>query len=213
MSVLSTKRFLRSFVKESKHQFQMKIYFILLTCLLTTSFMTAQKSENIIPYHELPEYSENFTAGTMAARMVDALGFRFYWATEDLKESDMAYKPSIDVRSTGETVDHILDLSYVVLNSTLKKPNEKNDFSKMTSSEKRNQTLQNLKTAADILRTSEDVSQFKIIFGEQEIPFWNNVNGPIADAIWHCGQIASFRRTSGNPISPKVNHFTGTVRD
>jgi len=78
--------------------------------------------------------------------------------------------------------------------------------------DKRKQTLINLKTAADILRVSDDISQFKILFGEREIPFWNNVNGPISDAIWHCGQIASFRRNSGNPINPNVNHFMGTVK-
>ena len=82
----------------------------------------------------------------------------------------------------------------------------------MTYDDKRKQALINLKTAADILRASDDISQYKIIFGENEIPFWNQVNGPIADAIWHCGQLASFRRTSGNPINPNVNHFRGTVK-
>jgi hypothetical protein len=175
--------------------------------------MSAQVTEEQLPYNEIPEYPESFTAGTMAARMVDALGFRYYWATKDLRESDLEYKPNDDVRSTGETVEHILSLSYVILNSTLKKPNGRTDFSKMGFDDKRKQTLVNLKTAADILRTSEDVSKFKIIFGEQEISFWNNVNGPIADAIWHCGQIASFRRSSGNPIEPKVDHFNGRVKD
>ena len=63
------------------------------------------------------------------------------------------------------------------------------------------------------MRTSDDISQFKIMFGEREIPFWNNINGPIADAIWHCGQIASFRRITGNRINPNVNHFMGTVKE
>jgi hypothetical protein len=190
----------------------MKNFLLILTLLLSTA-VSAQLIEEQLPYYEVPEYPESFTAGTMAARMVDALGFRYYWATEDLRVSDLEYKPNEDVRSTGETVDHILSLSYVILNSTLKKPNDKNDFSKMDLYDKRKQTLINLKTAADILKTSGDISQFKIIFGENEIPFWNNVNGPIADAIWHCGQIASFRRTSGNPINPNVNHFMGTVKE
>jgi len=45
------------------------------------------------------------------------------------------------------------------------------------------------------------------------IPFFNIINGPIADAIWHTGQVASFRRSSGNPISSKLNHFKGTVKE
>ena len=169
-------------------------------------------SEAKTPYYEVPEYAKEFTAGTMAARMVDALGFRFYWSSNALTETDLAYKPSEDVRSTGETIDHILDLSYIIVNSTLNKSNGEVDKSEMTYADKRKQALINLKTAADILRASDNISQFKIIFGENEFPFWNQVNDPIADAIWHCRQLASYRRTSGNPINPNVNHFSGTVK-
>ncbi len=34
-------------------------------------------------------------------------------------------------------------------------------------------------------------------------------SGPIADALWHTGQIVSFRRSSGNPIPKGVNMLTG----
>jgi len=191
----------------------MKQYPILFFICITTTLVAQNISEERLPYYEIPEYSETFTAGTVAARMVDGLGFRFYWASEGLSEKDLEYQPNDDVRSTAETIDHILNLSYVIVNSTLKKANGEVDKSDMTFNQKREQTLLNLKTAADILRQSDDISQFKIIFGEREIPFWNQINGPIADAIWHCGQIASFRRSSGNPISSKVNHFSGTVKE
>ncbi len=186
---------------------------LFLLVLLFSTVASSQTVDEQLAYYELPEYPETYTAGTMAARMVDALGFRYYWATEGLRENDLEYKPSDAVSSIGETVDHILGMSYVIFNATLKKPNDRNDVSKWDFEHKRTQTLINLKAAADMLRTSDDISQFKIIFGENEIPFWNNVNGPIADSIWHCGQIASFRRSSGNPINPKINHFMGTLRD
>jgi hypothetical protein len=189
------------------------IYISLLITVLMSITMCAQdlKNENT-PYYEVPEHAKEFTAGTVAARMVDALGFRFYWSSEGLTDTDLAYKPSENVRSTAETIDHILELSYVIVNSTLKKANGDVDKSKLSYTEKRIQALINLKTAADVLRESDDISQYKIIFGANEMPFWNQVNGPIADAIWHCGQLASFRRTSGNPINPNVNHFKGTVK-
>lgn len=190
----------------------MKYFLYILAFLVTSLSFSQASSEDHIPYNEVPEYPDNFTAGTMAARMVDALGFRFYWASEGLTDKDLLYKPNEDVRSAGDTIDHILDLSYIIVNSTLKKSNGKVDKSEMSFSDKREQALINLKTAADILRVSDDISQFKIRFGDNEIPFWNQVNGPIADAIWHCGQIASFRRSSGNPINPNVNHFRGTVK-
>lgn len=180
--------------------------------LFFTLSIVAQNNDDNLPYYEIPEYSDTYTAGTVAARMIDGLGFRFYWATDGLTEEDLSYKPTEDTRSTGETVDHVLILSYVIVNAALQQPNDKKDTSELSFEEKRKQTLINLKTAADILRASDDVSKFVIVFGERENPFWNAINGPIADAIWHSGQIASYRRTSGNPINSNINHFTGTVK-
>jgi len=191
----------------------MKYSICILALFMSCVVVSQEQEEERIPYYEVPEYSKEFTAGTMAARMVDALGFRFYWASKDLTEKNIEYKLNDDGRSTSETIDHIYDLSKIIVNSTLKKPNSRGDIEEMTYEEKRVATLQNLKTAANILRQSDDISEFKIIFGEREIPFWNQVNGPIADAIWHCGQIAVFRRASGNPINSKVNHFTGKIVD
>jgi hypothetical protein len=189
-----------------------KILLTVVVCATLTSF-AQETSENKLPYYELPDYPEEFTAGTMAARMVDALGFRFYWASDSLTEKDLAYKANDDGRSSLETISHVYDLSKIIVNSTLKVPNTRGNKEELTYKEMRAKTLTNLKTAADILRESEDVSQYKIIFGEREIPFWNQVNGPIADAIWHCGQLVIYRRTTGNPINPKVNHFSGKVSE
>jgi hypothetical protein len=186
--------------------------YILSIVLLISVIAVAQTEKTELPYYEIPENSENFTAGTVAARQVDGLGFRFYWATEGLTEKDLTYKPNEDVRTTGETVKHIYELSIIVLNSTLNKANTNEKEDDLSFKTMRERTLHNLKQAADTLRASDDISKFKIIFGTNEIPFWNNINGPIADAIWHSGQIASYRRTSGNAISSKVNHFWGKVK-
>ena len=184
---------------------------LVIITLVTLNIVTAQE-EIDLPYYEVPEYPEEFTAGTMAARMVDALGFRFYWASDSLTEKDLAHKANEDGRSSLETIKHIYDLSKIVINSTLNQPNSRVQED-LSYQDLRAKTLINLKTAADILRTSNDISKYKIIFGEQEIPFWNQVNGPIADAIWHSGQLVIYRRATGNPINPKVNHFSGKVRE
>ncbi|MBR9757160.1 MAG: DinB family protein [Algicola sp.] len=186
----------------------MRLFFIL-TLLIASHQMKAQSTE--LPYYELPETSAAFTAGTVAARQIDGLGFRFYWATANLTQADLNYKPNNDARTTAETILHIYDLSNVVLSAALKQPYHKDHVSQLSIEEVRAKALRNLKQAADILREAADLKVFKIDFGQGEFPFWNAINGPIADAIWHCGQIASYRRTSGNPISAKINHFTGTV--
>lgn len=188
----------------------MKITLIVLISMVSN--MLLGQGDTKLPYNEVPDYPTEFTAGTMAARMVDALGFRYYWASDSLTEKDLAYKATEDGRSSLETIKHIYDLSKIIVNSTLNKSNSRVK-EELSYQELREKTLVNLKTAADILRTSEDISKYKIIFGEQEIPFWNQVNGPIADAIWHSGQLVIYRRATGNPINSKVNHFSGKVRE
>lgn len=173
--------------------------------------MSVQVNAQDLPYYEIPEASDIYTAGSVASRMIDALGFRFYWATEGLTEKDLAFKPNKEARTTEETIDHILGLSQVVLNAALKKPNG-GEQPKMSFKEKREKTLQNLKRASDIIKNQKDLSEFKVIFGDKKFPFWNAINGPIADAIWHCGQVVSFRRSSGNPFPKGVSVFSGKVR-
>ena len=188
--------------------------FVLLLVFISFGMQSQTKLKTELPYYEIPDYPESFTAGSVAARMLDGLGFRYYWATEGLRIEDLAFRPNDMARTTAETIDHIYGLSQVIVNATLNKSNDNNNQSlEMSFEEKRKQTLQNIKTAADILRTSDDISQFKLIFGTREFPFWNNLNGPIEDAVWHCGQIVSFRRSSGNPYNSKASVFTGKVKN
>ena len=191
----------------------MKKGLIIMIALVMCSVNSQNKTEDEIPYYEVPDYPESYTAGSVTARLIDGLGFRFYWASYGLTETDLKYKANEKGRSTGETINHIYGMSKTILNSALKKPNGRGDDGDLSFEAMRKQTLVNLKTAADIFRKTDDMSQFKIIFGQQEIPFWNNINGPIADCIWHCGQIAIYRRSSGNPMHSGVNHFSGKVRN
>lgn len=189
---------------------------IVLILLIQSNTMAQEKSE--LPYYEVPEYYAEYTAGTVAARMVDGLGFRFRWATEDLRDKDLQYKPSEDARTLEETVDHILGLSRVIVNSTLMEPTDfTKEQPKLSFVEKRKEILDNLYQASQLLQSVEDLEKFKMQFissrGESEYPFWNQLNGPIADALWHCGQLVSMRRASGNPLTSKVSFLQGKVRE
>ncbi|MDG2194206.1 MAG: hypothetical protein P8K77_05030 [Polaribacter sp.] len=170
---------------------------------------------NKLPYYEIPEAAKEYTAGTVASRMVDGLGFRYYWATEGLTAKDLAFKPNNEARTSEETIDHILELTQMIVNSTLQVVNG-TPQPKMAFIEKREKTLLNLQKASKILRNSTDVSQFKIVFKKgdntTEFPFWNQLNGPISDALWHVGQVVSFRRSSGNPLPKGISVFSGKVK-
>ncbi len=76
-----------------------------------------------------------------------------------------------------------------------------------------------LKQASDNLRAASeaDKEDFNMVFksasGTSEYPFWNAINGPVVDALWHAGQIVSFRRSSGNPFPSNVSILNGKLRD
>ena len=77
----------------------------------------------------------------------------------------------------------------------------------------RSQTLLNIEAISKAIKNCEDLAEFdQKKEGKTTLQFYNIINGPIADAIWHTGQLAVFRRASGNPINSKVNHFLGTVK-
>ena len=181
---------------------------------------TAARVDSLdLPYREIPAYPDSFTAETVVARMIDGLGFRFYWATEGLRPVDLSFRPGPEARSSEETVDHILGLSYIIVNALKKQVNVRSgeETSPLTFAVKRKLILENLETSSRLLRQpGSRLEDFDIVFqnaeSTAEFPFWNMLNGPIADALWHVGQVVSFRRSSGNPFNSKASVFTGKVR-
>ncbi len=196
----------------------MKHFLVIATLFLTLNLHS--QTMDTLPYYQIPDYPTEYNGATVTARMIDGLGYRYYWATEGLELKDFQYKPSEDARTMYETLDHLVRLSETIVNAVLQQPNIRPKPEMGYSfEEKRKITLENLKKAADILRngTSEDLDSMKIVFqrGEKtsEFAFWHHFNGPIADALWHTGQLVVFRRASGNPLNPKVNVFMGKNRN
>lgn len=186
----------------------------LLLILILFSMSSYAQTQDSLPYREMPDYPENYSAGSMASRMVDGLGFRFYWTTEGLRDEDLAYRPTEESRSSEETIDHMLSMIIGITNTLSK--SDQYDLTELSFEEKRAYILNNLKTISSVLLESsdEDFDSYTIkLRNGEELPFWNYVNGQIADCLWHCGQISSFRRMSGNPFSSKVNLFRGVVKD
>ncbi len=178
----------------------------------------SERTSEKLPYAAIPDYPEAYTTGAVLGRLIDALGFRYYWATEGLREEDRSFDPGGDNRSPENVLTHLYGLSSTIVNASLGKPNIRPGVPAPESwEEKRKQTLLNFKKASDILKASsqEEVGASKIIFqrGENQSSFnyWHMINGPITDAIYHVGQITSYRRSSGNPINPTVNVFMGTA--
>jgi len=187
---------------------------------LTTTILSLQFvfcfAQNKPYYYTIPDTPKTFTANNVAARMVDGLGFRYFWATEGLTEKDLAYKPSKDARTSLETIEHINGLVEILVNTVSKKSTKfDSPPPKLSFAQLRENTLKNIQTASELLKKSDvKLEDLDMIFeqgsNKSEFPFWNLINGPISDALWHVGQVVSFRRGSGNPLPNGVNVLTGT---
>ncbi len=191
---------------------------ILFNLMAISAVMGQSTNKEALPYREITKTADNFTAGTVTARLLDGLGFRFYWATDNLHEEDLSYKPVEEARTFLETVEHIYGMSMIIVNTARKEPttpgkeNEKLSFQEM-----RLRTLKNIEEASQIFLKLEGkaLDGHKMVIkgssSEVEFPFWNLINGPISDCLWHVGQLVSFRRSSGNPFSNEVSVLSGKV--
>ena len=160
----------------------MKYTSTLVALILAQLIYSQEMKEEAVPYSEIPAYPSEYNAGTVVSRMIDGLGFRYYWATQGLRPEDLDYKPSETNRTIGETIDHIYGLSRVIYNSALQKPNDRTASrdDNLGFEAKRTLTLQNLKKASEIFITLDDLEDNKVVFisanGVREYPFWNQIN-------------------------------------
>lgn len=192
------------------------------TVLLILSIFTVCNciAQDNLPYQEIPEYPEAYTGTSVVSRMIDGLGFRYYWATDGLGEEDLKYRFSESSRTVLETLYHVYGLAEVVYSSVHEQPSVRPlpELS-MSFSEMRRETLKMLSESSALLRSMDDskLEELSITFqrGDKssKFPFWHQLNGPLADALWHVGQVVSARRASGNPIDLKVNVFMGNRRN
>ena len=193
---------------------------LILSMKLCFSQNNSEPMKEFLPYKNIPVNQEDYNPGNIVARFIDGLGYRYYWATEGLTTKDLDYKPSEESRSTRQTLDHIFDLSLVIVSVANNEPFKRLfQPSVMPFSELRERTLTNFKKASEAFahKSEEEISQLRVIFASNEqrseYPVWNLINGQISDALYHTGQLVSFRRTSGNPMNPNVNVFLGITPD
>ncbi|MFX1512979.1 MAG: hypothetical protein ACFFCQ_10360 [Promethearchaeota archaeon] len=148
-------------------------------------------------------YPDRIDEAAIVTRLIDGLGYRFFWATEGLRDTDYEYSPSSDCMSIGKLIKHIWGLTNWIYLSIFGYGNNKDrpaDISKQ-----RDHVLQILYKLRNHFNKlgKEELSSITI----EGLPFWHIINGPLSDALTHCGQINSFRRLAGNPTK-HCNVFT-----
>ncbi len=182
-----------------------------LFCIMMIASLTAMAQRDSLPYATFPPAPDHYSAGNVVSRLLDGLGFRYYWATEGLRPVDLAFRPGPQARTSQETLEHIYSLSTMIIAGVGVNQNSPGQYK--TFEELRKATLENFKKASTIIAgySDSDMENLKIDFDGQKLPFWNMINGPISDCLWHTGQVVSFRRSSGNPFSDKVEMFLGII--
>ena len=170
------------------------------------------------PFYKIPDSPATISCVNIITRMLQGLGFRYHWATKGLRNKDLDYRPTDSAKNCLETLKHIYILVEIINAATQNKisvrpapiENIPNEFEIL-----REITLNRIKESCVLFEsmTLDELELLKIKFNRggvfSEFPVWNLINGPISDAIYHVGQIVSFRRTSGNPIEKGVNVFLG----
>jgi hypothetical protein len=140
-------------------------------------------------YSEIPAIATKYTAGNVASRLIDGLGFRFYWETDRLREQDLTYNPDKQTRTTIETIEHIYEMSSMIDNAATQTINTPDQSPILPFNETWRKTLENFSAASNILRNSsdEDLTRYTLKFKQEEelieYPFWNHLIGPISDCL------------------------------
>lgn len=154
-------------------------------------------------YHTLPTAPAEMTAATVIYRLLSGMGFRLYWATDELTEAVYAFQPGEGARTIGETVEHIWDLLHWLYSALDPAGKTKPD----SPAALRDGALDLIALLEDRFSTI-DKDTLATIHILQE-PFWPIINGPLSDVLTHIGQIAIVRRLAGSP-APISNPFAGT---
>jgi len=152
-------------------------------------------------YISIPEAPETVSAAGAIARLVDGLGFRYRLATDGLTENELSFKPTEQNKTLMQLLEHIhamAKMSNRVFGGDVGEGPASDSFEDV-----RNDTLLQYYSMSTRLRNLSDEGLQKCAFkhpaSETPLPFWNLINGQIADSLTHVGQISSWRRIAGNP--------------
>ena len=165
-----------------------------------------------LPFRRIESYPAMATASGVLCRLLDGLGFRYYWATEGLRNADLLFRPTSESMSLGELLRHVYGLVFWV-GEHFQASAESEAAGRLAADlSLRPSTLKLLAKLRERVAQSSDeqIAGIEVVGRGKDVPlpFWHLVNGPLADALTHVGQINSWRRINGNP-SPRANVFLG----
>jgi hypothetical protein len=167
--------------------------------------------ETAFDFRTLPPGPATVTGSAVLVRMVEGIGFRFLWATESLRDADLSFRPTPETMNIDELARHVLGLATWVAVAAGALPEAPQAPGPAASfPEVRQRVLDVLARlhARFAAMRDDEIAAIRISPREESWPWPHLVNGPLADALTHIGQINVLRRANGNP-TPKANVFLG----
>lgn len=146
-------------------------------------------------FRNVTVYPARKDANGVLMRLIDGLGYRFYWATEGLTPEDLAFSPGGGCMTIGDLAGHVWGLVNWVHNHFLGKSGEPPAAGLEGG---RDQVFRMLYAVRAHVEAIDEQALFDLQIGG--MPFWHAINGPLSDALSHVGQIAAFRRINGHPV-------------
>ena len=144
-----------------------------------------------LPFKDISKTPKDLTATNTILRMVEGLAFRYRWATENLSEENIKFKPHPTSMSIEEVNAHIFDLVDST-NRVFGGEKQNKRFLKFFFSKVRIKSLHILADLSERLKEMSDKDLLEIEKNtSRKLPFWYWINGPPADALTHVGQITS----------------------
>lgn len=154
------------------------------------------------PFSRVDRYPDRVDGPSVIARFIDGLGFRLYWATDGLTDRDYAYRACEGAKSIGEILLHVRGLASWMCVKVIGDGAAAGDAPDDPAAQ-RDEALRLLLKLREHVAGLTDEQLAAVTLGEH--PFWRLINGPLADAVSHVGQISYLRRAAGNPNPGKAS--------
>jgi hypothetical protein len=150
-------------------------------------------------YSAMPSPPDEVSASTILARMFDAAGFRYFWATADLPQGALGFSPAAGSMELGQLLQHLESLAgwmhAGLTGAAFSGASE-------TPGAVRSQTLELLAACSARVSAMAPADLHSVTLargGGEALPMWNLIHGPLADFLSHVGQVTTWRRMAGCP--------------
>ena len=162
-------------------------------------------------YKQLPSPPEQLSAGTILKRLLDGSGFRYSIAVDTLDKTLHDFRPVDSSMSIYEVNQHIFHLFRLTAKSlSLNPPIVHGDSFEIY----RDNVFILITAISECLGeiSDDDLARVNVHLKrlDKDFSFWYLINGFLADALTHIGQIISWRRIAGSPVK-RISPFTGDL--